>query len=100
MPLENVTERTGKVDFGTGQYGTITISADNPGILVASYMKASNGNDSGIVLMPWGISSMAFPMTFGDDATNKEWVATDIREVTVGGIAYQVKLALWSLGGY
>ncbi len=50
--------------------------------------------------MPWGISSMAFPMTFGDDAANKEWVATDIREITVGGIAYQVKLALWSLGGY
>lgn len=106
MPLENVTERTGKVDFNKGQYGTITIrppnetSTDNPRILVASYMKDSNSNDSGIVLMPWGISSMAFPMTFGDDASNKEWVATDIREVTVGGIAYQVKLALWSLGGY
>jgi hypothetical protein len=101
MSLENATQRTGIVNFGMGQpYGIIKISTDNPGILVISYMKADNNSDSGIVLMPWGISSMAFPLTFGDDPNRKEWVATDIRQVTVGNIAYQAKLALWSLEGY
>jgi hypothetical protein len=43
---------------------------------------------------------MAFPVTFGDNPDHREWVATDIRQVTVGNIAYQAKLALWSLEGY
>ena len=50
--------------------------------------------------MPWGISAMAFPITFGDNPFDREWVATDIRQVIVGNIAYQAKLALWSLEGY
>jgi hypothetical protein len=50
--------------------------------------------------MPWGMSSMAFPVTFGEDPLGKEWVATDIRQVLVNNIAYQAKLALWSLQGY
>jgi hypothetical protein len=100
MPLENATERTGRVSFGTGQPGRITVPTNNSGIVVISYVKADNSSNSGIVLMPWGISSMAFPMTFGDDPNYKEWVATDIRQVTVGNIAYQAKLALWSLEGY
>jgi hypothetical protein len=29
-----------------------------------------------------------------------EWVATDVRQVIVNGIAYQAKLGLWSLEGY
>lgn len=99
--LENATERTGKVKTGIGQpYGTMTIDTNNTGILVMSYMKESNGTDSGIILMPWGIGSMAFPVTFGDNPNYREWVATDIRQVTVGNIAYQAKLALWSLEGY
>lgn len=101
MLLENATERTGQINFGMGQpYGSMTISTYNPSILVVSYMKANSTRDSGIILMPWGISSMAFPMTFGDNPNYKEWVATDIRQVTVGNIAYQAKLALWSLEGY
>jgi hypothetical protein len=38
-------------------------------------------------------------VVFGGDPTGQEWVATDIRQVTVNGVAYQAKLALWSLGG-
>jgi hypothetical protein len=101
MSFKNGTERAGTVGFGMGQaYGIITNSTDNPGILVVSYMKAGSSNDSGIVLMPWGINSMALSLTFGDDPNQNEWVTTDIRQVTVGNIAYQAKLALWSLGGY
>lgn len=98
MPLENATERIGKVNPGTS--GTMTIQTDNPGILVVSYMKDNSSDSSGIVLMPWGTSSMAFPTTFGDDPNYQEWVTTDIRQVTIGNIAYQAKLALWSLEGY
>jgi len=95
VPLEN---STGHLVYGEGSpYGTITIPTYNPGILVITYRK---DQDTGIVLMPWGISSMAFPVEFGGDPVGKEWVATDIRQVLVNGIAYQARLALWSLEGY
>ncbi len=99
MPLENSTGKIGKVNYGVGKpYSVVTIPTYNPGILIITYRKSAT--ECGVVLMPWGISSMAFPITFGDDPSGKEWVATDIRQVTVNGIAYQATLALWSLEGY
>lgn len=99
MPLDNSTERTGKINPGTSR--TMTIQANNtssnPGILVMSY---NSSDSSGIVLMPWGTNSIAFSTTFGDDPNNQNWVATDIRQVTIGNVAYQAKLLLWSLEGY
>ena len=96
MPLEN---STGKINYGEGwPYKSITIPTYNPGILAITYRKSAQ--ESGIVLMPWGISSMAFPVSFGDDPNGKEWVATDLRQVVVNSITYQAKLALWSLEGY
>ena len=50
--------------------------------------------------MPWGLGSLAFPLTFGGNPAGQEWVTTDIRQVTIGGIAYQAKLELWNLQGY
>lgn len=95
MPLENSTDT---VNYGEGQpYQTLTIPTDNPGILIITY---ESNNEDGVVLMPWGLSAMAFSITFGDNTTGKEWVATDTRQVAVNGIAYQVKLALWSYEGY
>ena len=99
MPLDNSTGKVGKVTYGGGwPYGVVTIPTYNPGILIITYRKSAV--ECGVVLMPWGISSMAFPVTFGGDPLGKEWVATDIRQVIVNGIAYQAKLALWSLEGY
>jgi hypothetical protein len=97
MPLSN---ETGKVVYGQGteqQYDNVTIPTHNPGILVITY---SSNNGVGVVMMPWGISSLAFPVSFGGDASKQEWVATDMRQVTVGGIAYQAQIAVWSLEGY
>jgi hypothetical protein len=99
MPLENSTGKFGKINYGEGKpYKNITIPTYNPGILIISYRKSAQ--ETGVVLMPWGISAMAFPLTFGDDPFGREWVATDIRQVIVNNIAYQAKLALWSLEGY
>jgi hypothetical protein len=99
MPLENSTGKIGKINYGEGKpYNNITIPTYNPGLLVITYRKSAQ--ESGVVLMPWGISSMAFPISFGSDPREAEWVATDVRQVIVNGIAYQAKLALWSLEGY
>jgi len=97
MPMENSTGKIGKVNYGQGQpYATLTIPTYNPGILVITY---ESNNEHGVVLMPWGLSSMAFSITFGAQSNNMEWVATDLRQVLVNGVAYQAKLALWSYEG-
>jgi hypothetical protein len=100
MPMENSTGKLGKVVYGLGTektYANLTIPTYNPGILIVTYQ---SNNEYGVVLMPWGMSSMAFPVTFGSTAQDPEWVVTDIRQVIVNGIAYQAKLSLWSLKGY
>jgi len=99
MPMENSTGKLGKVVYGQGtdkQWSNVTIPTYNPGILIVTYQ---SNNEYGVVLMPWGIGSMAFPISFGISPTEAEWVTTDARQVIVGGIAYQAKLALWSLLG-
>lgn len=88
---------TGNINYGNGQpYAMLTIPTLNPGILVITY--ASN-TGYGVILMPWGLSSTSFPLVFGGSTNNREWVATDMRQVTINGINYQAKLALWSLKG-
>jgi hypothetical protein len=95
MPLE---DSAGNVTSGTGSYPpSVNIPTDNPGILIITYKR---GTEGGVVMMPWGVSSLAFPIVFGGDPSQQEWVATDMRQVTVGGIAYQAKIAVWSLEGY
>ena len=96
MPLDNA---SGNISPGT--YGNIAIPTNNtgiPGVVAITYEK--DQANSGIILMPWGISSLSFPVVFGDNSLTREWVATDMRQVTVNGVSYQAKLALWSLTGY
>jgi hypothetical protein len=93
--------KIGKLNYGQDPqhaYKNVTISTHNPGILVVTYRKSAQ--ECGVVLMPWGINSLAFPVVFGDSPFSKEWVATDIRQVIVNDIAYQATLALWSYEGY
>jgi hypothetical protein len=47
-------------------------------------------------MMPWGMSSLAFPVNFGGNPSRQSWVATDLRQVMIGDVAYQAKLSLWS----
>jgi hypothetical protein len=89
---------TGDVKSGSGYpFGVITIPNYNPGILVIAY---GNGTTGGVAIIPWGLGSLAFPVTFGGNSAEQEWVATDVRQVLVNGIAYQAKLSLWSYKGY
>lgn len=102
MPLNNETgKEVGVLNYGADPqhaYTHLTISTHNPGILIITYSKSAV--ESGAVIMPWGMSTLAFPVTFGGDPSQQEWVATDMRHVTVGGIAYEAKIAVWSLEGY
>lgn len=87
----------GSVTSGAG-YSPISISMGSytPGILVIAYV--NNGN-SGIVMMPWGFSSLGFSMKFGGTPMNQGWVATDLRQVQINGVSYQAQLSLWSIKG-
>jgi hypothetical protein len=102
MPLEH---SVGFVNYSDPDsdpsiYGVLNIPTNNPGILMITYQLGDSPQEGGIVMMPWGVSALSFPVTFGGDPASQDWVATDMRQVTVGGVAYQAKLALWSLEGY
>jgi hypothetical protein len=87
----------GNVTSGPGHdFGNVTIPNSTPGILVIAYR---NGTTGGVVMMPWGLGSLAFPVTFGGNPAGQDWVTTDVRQVLVNGVAYQVKLSLWSYKG-
>ena len=88
---------TGEVWSGAG-YAPEVINVPNyAGILVVAYRDASGSG--GVAVMPWGVGSSAFPVAFGGNPAEQEWVATDMRQVLVNGVAYQAKLSLWSLKG-
>ncbi len=87
----------GTVTSGTGSsYSSVYLPSFTTGILIVTYQ--TSGTQGGIVLMPWGASSLAFPITFGGNPNGEAWVATDIRQVTIDGVSYQAKLELWNQG--
>ncbi len=81
---------------GAGQdYASLTVP-NNDGVLVVTYKDVSG--HYGVALMPWGLGALAFPLTFGGNPVGQEWVTTDIRQVSIDGMAYQAQLSLWSTG--
>jgi hypothetical protein len=95
MPLGSP-DTTGTITSGSGNpYVNVTIPTYTPGILIVSYQQVDNPTKGGIALMPWGISSLSYPVTFGGDPQKQDWVATDIRQITVNHVAYQAKLSVW-----
>jgi hypothetical protein len=88
---------TDQVNYGANQYKQILIPNRDPGVLVITY---SYGNNYGISLLPWGVGSLGVTLTYGSNPSTKDWVATDVRQVVVAGVSYQIKIALWSLAGY
>jgi hypothetical protein len=89
---------TGQLNYGSKDYETTQIPASEVGILFISYRWS---NRLGSVVMPWGIGTLgvsaSFDSSFGSGGS--EFVATEIRQVTIDGISYQVKVSTWSLSG-
>jgi hypothetical protein len=92
----DIPNSTGLVNYagkGKGQaYNTTQVPPSDAGILVIAYRK---GNEHGVTVMPWGINSLGVSIAFGDDPSRREWVATEVRQVTIGKMSYQVMLAVW-----
>jgi len=93
---------------GSASSGSVTSGSGNPpvslamggytqGILIVAYKNAGN---SGVTMMPWGFSSLSFPLTFGNSPINQSWIATDLRQVEINGVSYQATLSLWSTQSY
>jgi hypothetical protein len=100
IPLANSSGvvNSGVVNYGEGHpYARVQIPTQELGILTVAYRW---GNNFGIVMMPWGISTLSFSITFGGDSSNADWVATELRQVSVGKILYQVKVVVWSIEGH
>jgi len=90
-----IANSTGHLNYGKGKpYNTTQVPASESGILFISYRW---GNRFGTVMVPWGIGTLGVSVTFGDAPSGREWVATELRQVIVNGMSYQVKLAVWSL---
>ena len=50
------------------EYASITIP-NNDGILIVTYK--STAGEYGVVLMPWGLGSLGFPLKFGGNSQGK-----------------------------
>jgi hypothetical protein len=99
LPLNasNDLSKVGVVTSGVGNPDVTLTLPSNVGILIVTYAK--DQFDGGIMLMPWGVSSTGFSVSFGGNSQSQEWVTTDIRQVTINHVSYQAKLALWSYSG-
>jgi hypothetical protein len=90
----------GLVNYGAGKpYYRIQIPTSGMGFLVVTYWREEE-QEYGMIIMPWGISILGFSVLFGGNPSGNVWVATDFRQVTVSQVAYQAKIACWSLRGY
>ena len=91
--LEN---STALLNYGTKDYETTQIPASEIGFLFVSY---EWGNRVGSVAMPWGIGTLGVSPSFRTESGlgASKFVATELRQVTINGVAYQIKVATWSL---
>lgn len=89
MQIDN---SNGQLNYGIKNYETTELPPSEAGILLAMYC---TGDNFGVMMMPWGIHSLGASVTFGGDLSGRDWVATELRQVTVKGISYQVRLAVW-----
>ena len=69
----------GTVSSGIGNpYPTVSLPTCTTGILIVTYQQAGS-SQGGVVMMPWGINSLAFPVTFGGNPEGQNWVSTESR---------------------
>lgn len=98
-PVEILTEGPLVINYGEGKPYAEVLLPSEPGILVLSYQRGDE-DEYGIVMMPWGISALGLSVMFGGNPSSADWVATELRLVTINRVTYQVKLAVWRISGY
>jgi len=92
-----------QIDNSTGllgaenPYNTTEIRAYEVGLLVISYLTPED--DMGNAILPWGVGTLGVSISFGGDPTGYSFVATELRQVSINDISYQVKVSTWSLSG-
>ena len=88
---------TALLNYGSKDYETTQIPASEVGFLFISYRW---NNYLGSVILPWGIGSLGVSASFSasyGSSSDYDFVATELRQVTIDGISYQVKVSTWSL---
>jgi len=92
--LEN---STGSLNYGSKNYETTKLPTSEVGILFISYEWNSY---VGSVVLPWGVGTLGVSTPFGGEFGSEgyDFVATELRQVTIDGISYQVKVSAWKLG--
>jgi hypothetical protein len=91
---------SGHLTFGVGfNYVPTQIPSSEVGLLVVSY-KANN--KVGSIIVPWGVGALGVSASFSagiGSSSDYDFVATELRQVKIDGISYQVKVSAWSLSG-
>jgi hypothetical protein len=90
---------TDHLNWGSNDFFVTQIPASETGILVISYLKSAV--EMGSIMMPWGTGSLGVSTSFSggiDPSANSNFVATEVRQVTIDGVSYQVKVSAWKLG--
>ena len=97
MQQIEIENSTANLNYGSKDYETTQIPASEVGILFISYRW---GNRLGSVVMPWGIGSLGVSASFSSssDPSGYDFVATELRQVTINDISYHVKVSAWKLG--
>jgi len=95
----DIENSTGQLNYGSKDYETTQIPASEVGFLFISYRWS---NRLGSIILPWGVGvlgvSSSFSAGFGS-SSGYDFVATELRQVTIDSISYQVKVSAWSLSG-
>ncbi len=94
-----IVNSTGHLLYGEGEpYFTTQLPVSEVGFLLISYKR--DANRMGTVIMPWGIGTLGVSTSFDSGITPSgyDFVATELRQVTIDGISYQVKVSAWKLG--
>ncbi|MBT8171769.1 hypothetical protein KJN74_02720, partial [Candidatus Bathyarchaeota archaeon] len=94
MTIENSTDT---LNYGSKDYVTTKLPTSEVGILFISYRW---NQKLGSVVLPWGIGTLGVSAPFGGSvgSSGYDFVATEIRQVTIDGISYHVKVSVWKLG--
>jgi len=95
-----IANSTGILKSGTEPvYNTTRIYASETGLLVISYV--DDDGALGTVMVPWGVGALGVSASFGSSigSGGYNFVATELRQVNIDGISYQVKVSAWSLSG-